>query len=103
MLIRLSYLDSQEHVGREIITHVLISINCGGLQQEIPCEYEYFDKIVHSVESWKGDHGCINFNLKEKALKYFLKHKAKYCCQLANNNFPFDLFCLLHSKGHIIS
>ena len=50
----------------------LTSKNYGGLQQQIQCEHERipvgrFEKIVHSVESWEGYCGCINFNLKKKS------------------------------------
>ena len=65
----------------------------GELEQQIQCEHGciaigYFDKIEHSAELWEGNHGCINFNLKKKVLKHFLKHGTKYYCQFENNDFP---------------
>ena len=48
------------------------------LTKHIPCQHgrltiRYFDKIIHSGEAWEGSCGCINFNLKKKVLKHFLR------------------------------
>ena len=69
------------------------SKDSGHLEKQIPCVHgrltiRYFDKIVHSAESWEGVRGCINFNLKKKVLDHFLKYGTKFYCQFENNNFP---------------
>ena len=71
----------------------LTSKNFGKLEQQIKCEHGRitigrFDKIVHSAESWVGQRGCINFNLKKKVLEHFLKHGTKFYSQFEINNFP---------------
>ena len=71
----------------------LTSKNFGELEQQIQYEHGcitigHFDKIVHSVESWEGNCGCMNLNLKKKVLELFLTHGTKLYCQFKNNNFP---------------
>ena len=71
----------------------LISKNYGELEQQIQCEHgrmtiELFYTIVHSAESWEGNRGDINFNLKKKVLEHYFKHGTKHYCQFKNNNFP---------------
>ena len=59
----------------------LTSKSFGHLAKEVSCEHGrltigYFDKILHSGESWSGICGCINFNLK-KVMEYLLRYGNK--------------------------
>ena len=75
----------------------LTSKNFGELEQQIQCEHgritiECYDEIVQRAESWEGNCGCINFNLKKRFLDIFLKQRTKYYCQFKTNNSPFRTF-----------
>ena len=47
-----------------------------------------YNEVLHEVEAWSGQRGCINFNLKEPILDHFVNESDIYFNQFKLQGFP---------------
>ena len=47
-----------------------------------------YKDIIHSVQSWKGQRGCLIFNVKETVLNHFIQESMTYYKQYQIQGYP---------------
>lgn len=47
-----------------------------------------YNNVIHGVDAWKGERGCLIFNTKETILNHFREESDYYYKQYQRNGFP---------------
>ena len=51
-----------------------------------------FNDTLHRAESWSGNRGCLNFNLKQNVVDHFKTYRMRYFASYRRNKYPQGIF-----------
>ena len=67
--------------------------NMGGRVYQFPIKHGtlqigFFNYVLHGVETWEGQYGGIQMNIKKDVLQYFIKYGTKHYDKYHVTGYP---------------